>query len=171
MKPIWRKAWLGLGGNLGDVRGNMRAALQRLAGLEGIRVEQVSPLYATPPWGKTDQPEFLNACAAISTALPPRETLNACLDTETALNRVRDERWGPRTIDIDLLAVEGVELCEDGLSLPHPRLHERAFVLVPLADIAPDLVVAGQTIAQWCDGADLSGIRMVAGAAEWFGEG
>lgn len=163
----WRLAWLGLGGNLGDVRENMRSAIEQLASDPGVRIEAVSSLYATPPWGIADQPEFRNACVTVATTLSPHDLLKLCLDTETGLNRQRGERWGPRTIDIDILAIEGVVLSEDGLSLPHPRLHERAFVLVPLAEIAPDLEIAGKPVRQWLETVDRTEIRQLSAGDGW----
>lgn len=163
-----RTAWLGLGGNVGDVRATLAHALGLLDDHPHIAVEAVSGLYATPPWGRTDQAEFLNASARINTSLTPHALLETCLETERALGRVRGERWGPRTIDIDLLAMEGVDLADEKLTLPHPRLHERSFALAPLNELAPDLSVSGKTIGQWLDGADVSGIRRVSKAQEWF---
>jgi len=163
----WRKAWIGLGGNIGDVRAAMAAALDRLDAHDAIAVEAVSNLYRTPPWGLTDQPDFLNACAALVTSLPAGELLAACLDTERALKRERTVRWGPRTIDIDLLAFEGEEHDGDGLKLPHPRMLERAFVLKPLGDIAPDLTIAGRRVGEWLASCDQSGIAQIADAGQW----
>ncbi len=161
-------AWIGLGGNIGNVRANMVQALHLLARAASIRVVRVSGLYATPPWGKLDQPDFLNAAAELSTSLEPRDLLEACLFAEHALRRVRSERWGPRTIDLDILAMEGVAMHETGLEIPHPRLHVRAFALAPLADLAPDLAISGRTVAQWLSEADQGGIRRIATAEEWY---
>lgn len=141
------EATLSLGGNLGTPRAAIAEALGRLA-QRGIRLITRSSDYRTPPWGKTDQPEFINACALVETALPPEALLAACLAVEAELGRVRLERWGPRVIDIDLLTYDGLSFASDRLTLPHPRMLERGFVLVPLAEIAPDLVVAGQTVAE-----------------------
>ncbi|MFZ1814133.1 MAG: 2-amino-4-hydroxy-6-hydroxymethyldihydropteridine diphosphokinase [Rhizobiaceae bacterium] len=161
------KAWLGLGGNIGDVRSSMNLALDRLDAVEGIHILAVSALYATPPWGVVDQPDFLNACVTLETTLTARELLHECLEAERSLKRERKERWGPRTIDIDILAMEGVELRSDALTLPHPRMHERAFVLMPLADIAPDLFIFGKTVAHWLEGADKQSITRLASGEEW----
>ncbi len=144
-------AYLGLGGNLGDPIAAMGEALRRLDGRPDCRVTAASRLYRTPPWGKTDQPWFVNACAGIETRLDPSGLLEAAMETERGLKRERRERWGPRTIDIDILTFGTVALRSEALTLPHPRLHERAFVLAPLADLAPELVVAGRTVAQWLD--------------------
>lgn len=162
------RAWIGLGGNVGNVRANMVRALHLLARDPGIRVVKVSALYATPPWGKLDQPDFLNAAAELSTSLDPRGLLEACLVAEHALRRVRAERWGPRTIDLDILAMEGVTVRETGLEIPHPRLNVRAFALAPLADLAPELQIGGRSVAQWLAEADTGGIRRIATAEEWY---
>lgn len=124
----------------------LRRVIGRLAGRIGIQVVSISPIYETEPVGVPDQPPFLNLVAQIETALSPEELFVQCRDLEKELERVERARWGPRTIDIDLLHYEGIscETCE--LILPHPRLLERRFVLQPLADIAPDLVIDGQTV-------------------------
>ena len=156
-----RRAWIGLGGNVGDVAGAMRSALQILAQGGDIRVEAVARLYSTPPWGYRDQPDFLNSAATLVTSLGPRSLLARCLATELALKRERLERWGPRTIDLDILAMEDVEIREPKLQIPHPRLGERAFALLPLAELAPDLVLAGRTVSQLAECIDRSGITPV----------
>ena len=132
-------AYVGLGANLGDREGSIR----RAAELIGAR--RLSTIIETPPWGITDQPDFLNAVAELETDLGPRPLLDRLIEVERELGRVRDgKRWGPRTIDLDLL-VYGEETCDvPALQVPHPRLHERLFVLVPLAELAPDLVVPGR---------------------------
>ena len=137
-------AVLGLGGNIGDSRKLIAAAIDALAANPEITVEAVSALYLTPPWGKIDQPAFLNAAARIETTLSPRALLEAVLDVERQLGRERLERWGPRRIDIDILLFGTVEMDEPGLHIPHPRLTERAFALVPLVDVMPDAVVDGR---------------------------
>jgi 2-amino-4-hydroxy-6-hydroxymethyldihydropteridine diphosphokinase len=119
----------------------------------------VSSLYATAPVGREDQPEFLNAAVEIRTTLPPRELLTACLRIEAELGRIRTERWGPRTIDIDVLLYGDRRLAEDGLTLPHPRMQERAFVLAPLAEIAPGLLLDGTTVAVRAEAIDRFGVR------------
>lgn len=140
---------LGLGSNLGDREGNIAAAVARLAGWPGVTVERVSSIYETAPVGYTDQPDFLNAVIAVRTTLTPHELLAACLAVERELGRERKVRWGPRTVDIDVLFYEDVVLDADGLTLPHPRFHERCFVLVPLAEIAGDSpVYAGRTAGE-----------------------
>jgi 2-amino-4-hydroxy-6-hydroxymethyldihydropteridine diphosphokinase len=155
-------AVLGFGGNIGDSRKLIAAAIARLAANPGIAVEEVSSLYLTPPWGKTDQPPFLNAAARIDTSLPPRSLLNAILDVERALGRERIERWGPRTIDIDILLFGSIEIDEPWLHIPHPRLTERAFALKPLIDVIPDAVIAGRPAKEWLKHADSTGMQRTA---------
>lgn len=146
----------------------MAAALQRLDADLGVSVEAVSTVYRTPPWGKTDQPDFLNAAAELRTGLTPRALLDLCLGAERELKRVRAERWGPRLIDIDILLFGAQEIHESGLDIPHPRLTERAFVLVPLAEIAPELVLDGRQIADWIADVDAAGIERMADNADWW---
>lgn len=168
-KPL--RAWLGLGGNIDDPIISMASALRMLDGRSDTRVVSVSPVYRTPPWGKTDQAWFHNACAQIETALQPLELIAVCLDVERSLKRVRLERWGPRIIDIDILVMQdetgrAITMQEPALELPHPRMHERAFVLVPLNDIAPSLPVGARTVAEWaadCDRAEMEKARTDAG--------
>jgi 2-amino-4-hydroxy-6-hydroxymethyldihydropteridine diphosphokinase len=131
-------AYVGLGANLGDREGTILAAVTELPG-----VVAVSPLRETDPVGVTDQPQFLNGVVALETELAPRELLDLLLAVERRLGRERRERWGPRTIDLDLLLYGDEVIDEDGLTVPHPRLSERRFVLEPLADLAPKLVVPG----------------------------
>jgi 2-amino-4-hydroxy-6-hydroxymethyldihydropteridine diphosphokinase len=142
-------AGLGLGGNLGDPAAAIDRALGLLAADGAATVVARSRLYRTAPWGDPDQPPFLNACALVETALGPRALLDRCLAVERALGRARDKarRWGPRLIDIDVLFHGDAAIDEPGLALPHPRLFERAFVLVPLAEIAPDRIVLSRRIA------------------------
>lgn len=138
------RAYVGLGANLGDREGALRAALAALEATEGIDVAAVSTFRETDPVDYLDQPRFLNAVAALDTTLAPRELLDALLEVERSLGRTRDgPRFGPRTIDLDLLLYGDESLDEPGLTVPHPRLHERAFVLEPLAELDPGLVVPG----------------------------
>ena len=134
-------AYLGVGTNLGDRQANIRAALQKLADLPTIQLMRVSPLYETAPVGVTDQPDFLNLVVAAGTSLAPQALLDALLHIENQMGRVRTERWGPRVIDLDLLLYGDAQVALPGLTVPHPRLRERAFVVVPLAEVAPDLVL------------------------------
>ncbi len=132
------RAALGLGSNIGDTRAHLDAALSELAATPGIVVVARSSDYRTPPWGPVPQDDYRNACAVIETRLSPRALLERCLEVERKLGRVRDIRWGPRVIDIDVLVYGRERVEEEGLSIPHPRMGERAFVLVPLAEIWPD---------------------------------
>jgi 2-amino-4-hydroxy-6-hydroxymethyldihydropteridine diphosphokinase len=159
---------IGLGGNLGDPLAAMREALKKIDAHKHCAVASVSSVWRTPPWGLTDQPDFLNACAKLSTSLPPRAFLDLCLEIEQYLKRVRDVRWGPRSIDIDILFFGDQEISEQGLVVPHPRIADRAFVLVPLAEIAPEKDLNGQTIAERAIVSDKSGM-MVLKDSSWFG--
>lgn len=145
------EAALGFGGNLGDPVAAFAAALRRLALHPGIVVASLSSVYRTAPWGKLDQPEFLNMAVLVETELSARALLDLCLDLEREGGRERRERWGPRTIDIDILTYGGQTLDEPGLQVPHPRIAERAFVLAPLAEIAPGLVVCKRAVAELRD--------------------
>jgi dihydropteroate synthase len=138
---------LALGGNVGDKVNSLRRALRALAAEPGIELSAVSRLYRTPPWGKTDQDWFVNACAMGRTSLKPEALLERVKALEVKLGRAPAERWGPRVIDIDLIAYDDIALKTERLTLPHPELFNRAFVLVPLAEIAPDLVIAGARVA------------------------
>jgi dihydroneopterin aldolase / 2-amino-4-hydroxy-6-hydroxymethyldihydropteridine diphosphokinase len=135
-----------LGGNVGDKAKSLRRALRAIAGEPEIELTAVSRFYRTPPWGKTDQDWFLNACALGRTNLKPEALLERVKRLEVELGREPTERWGPRVIDIDLIAYGDIVLKTVRLTLPHPELFNRAFVLVPLAEIAPDLLIAGVRI-------------------------
>lgn len=151
--------YLALGSNLGDRRANLRAALEALP--PAARLRAASPVYETPPWGIADQPPFLNMAAEAETSLAPEALLAHLKDAERRLGRLPAPRWGPRLIDLDLLFY-GDLVCETpALTIPHPRLHERAFVLVPLADLAPDLVhpALGRTVRQMLAEVDASGVK------------
>jgi len=138
-------AYIGLGSNLADPRAQVERALQSLARLPQTRLLRSSRLYRSAPWGVLDQPEFINAAAALDTALSPHDLMQALLGIEREAGRDRGgERWGPRILDLDLLQYGALRLAEPGLQLPHPHLHERAFVLLPLAEIAPHLDVPGR---------------------------
>ena len=133
------RAYVGLGANLGDREGTIRAAVAALPG-----VVAVSSLRDTAPVGVVDQPRFLNGVAALETDLSARELLETLLDVERALGRERAERWGPRAIDLDLLLYGEETIDEPGLTVPHPRLHERRFALEPLAELAPNALIPGR---------------------------
>ncbi|BAS28951.1 2-amino-4-hydroxy-6-hydroxymethyldihydropteridine pyrophosphokinase [Limnochorda pilosa] len=142
-------AFLGLGSNLGDRKRWLEEALRKLAGLPSTQAVRTSSVYETEPWGGVPQPQYLNVVVEVRTGLSPEELLDGALAVERALGRVRAVRWGPRTIDVDLLWMDGQERSTDRLILPHPRLVERAFVLVPLAELEPDLIVHGRSVGAW----------------------
>ena len=155
-------AFVGLGGNLGEAAGTLRAAVQVLDGLPHTRVVRASRLFRTPAWGLEDQADFINGVAMLETTLGARELLDALLATERQFGRERDpaQRWGPRTLDLDLLLYADEVIDMPGLRLPHPHLHERAFALVPLLEIAPDILIPGHGPAQRAlDGLETSAIE------------
>jgi 2-amino-4-hydroxy-6-hydroxymethyldihydropteridine diphosphokinase len=164
-------AYLGLGGNIGDPVAAMAEALRRLDGAPDCSIVAVSRLYRTPPWGKTDQAWFVNSAAAIKTTLAPHDLLDLCLGIERSLKRVRAERWGPRTLDIDILDYDGRVMDDERLTLPHPRMFGRAFVLMPLADIAADLTISGRSVADWLGQADQAGIEVSDASNSWWRTG
>jgi len=153
-------AALGLGGNVGDVAAAFVEALARLGSTQGVNLRAISSVYRTPPWGKLDQPDFLNMAALVETTLPARALLALCLDIERGLGRERRERWGPRLIDIDILTYGDAAIDEPDLKVPHPRLVERAFALAPLAEIAPRLTIGEQTIAEWLTRVGCAGVEI-----------
>jgi 2-amino-4-hydroxy-6-hydroxymethyldihydropteridine diphosphokinase len=155
------EALVGLGGNIGDVRTTLDRAVAAFCDGGAVRLLAQSSDYATPPWGVEDQPAFVNRCLAVATALTPRALLERALAVERTLgrDRSRERRWGPRPIDIDLLAYDDIVLDEPGLTLPHPRLLERAFVLAPLAEIVPDRIVAGLRVRDALARLDQRGIE------------
>jgi len=140
-------ACVGLGGNVGEVARALDGAVRALDALPGSRLLRVSRVYRTPAWGQPDQPDFLNAAVALETLLRPRQLLDALLGIEQRFGRERaadgSGRWGPRTLDLDLLLYGDAVVDEPGLQVPHPHLHERAFALVPLAEIAADVQIPG----------------------------
>jgi 2-amino-4-hydroxy-6-hydroxymethyldihydropteridine diphosphokinase len=153
------RAFLGLGSNLGDRLANLQRAVDLLDATPGIRVVRTSRVYETAPVGPP-QPDYLNAVAEVRTALTARELLDACLEAERALGRVRAERWGPRTADIDVLTFGVEHFDEPGLTVPHPRMHERAFVLVPLLELEPDPPLpGGRSVRDLRSDLDLDGVR------------
>jgi len=137
-------AYIGLGANLGQPEQQLRAAVDCLGEIDATRVIRCSKLYRTPPWGQLHQPPFVNAVAELSTALAPVALLDALLHIERRFGRDRVERWGPRVLDLDLLLYDDAIIEREGLRVPHPHMHERAFVLVPLAEIASACVIPGQ---------------------------
>ncbi|MEN1939545.1 2-amino-4-hydroxy-6-hydroxymethyldihydropteridine diphosphokinase [Luteimonas sp. MJ246] len=156
------RAFIGLGGNMGDVAATLRSALAALDALPATRLVQASRFYRTPAWGVEAQPDFINAVAVLETALAPRALLDALLAIERGHGRERaadGSRWGPRTLDLDLLLYGDLVVDEPGLVVPHPQLHARAFVLVPLKEVAPDALVPGRgRVDALLAGMDTSGI-------------
>jgi 2-amino-4-hydroxy-6-hydroxymethyldihydropteridine diphosphokinase len=139
----WFPAYIGIGSNLGDSIARVRAAFDAIAGIEHTRLFVRSRLYRTRPFGPVQQGDFVNAVAGVLTQLPARGLLDALRAIESAAGRVRAERWGPRTLDLDLLVYSGQRIEEEGLTVPHPGIAERGFVLAPLNDVAPTLRVPG----------------------------
>lgn len=159
-----RRCWIGLGGNVGEVALAFDSALAMLDARPGLRLVAASRRYRTPAWGFEAQPDFINAVAAFETTLEPLALLDALQSVERAhgRDRAKEQRWGPRTLDLDLLDVDGVTMTSAELVLPHPRLAERAFVLVPWAELAPDFVIPGLgCISALRDSLDRSGIEAV----------
>jgi 2-amino-4-hydroxy-6-hydroxymethyldihydropteridine diphosphokinase len=152
---------LALGGNVGDVRTTLDRAVSALCEGEAVRLRASSSDYLTPPWGVEDQPPFVNRCIAIDTRLSPHDLLALAKEVERGLGRERrnERRWGPRPIDIDLIAYDDLTLDSPELTLPHPRLFERGFVLVPLAEIAPGKVISGKRVCDALAGIDTRGIE------------
>ncbi|MEP2945938.1 MAG: 2-amino-4-hydroxy-6-hydroxymethyldihydropteridine diphosphokinase [Lentilitoribacter sp.] len=161
-------AALGIGGNLGDTQQNLINVISNLAHQLDVEVLSVSKLYKTPPWGKTDQPAFLNACILVETSLTARQLLDKCLDIEQKLGRVRAERWGPRQVDIDILYFGDEVIVEEGLEVPHPRMTDRAFVMQPLSDIAPDKLISGKLVSQWAQELHDEAIEVVLENDDWW---
>jgi 2-amino-4-hydroxy-6-hydroxymethyldihydropteridine diphosphokinase len=141
-------AYLGLGSNLGNRRQHLAEAVRRLHVGPALQVVKVSSVYESSPVGVTGQPDFLNLVVQVATAHAPHELLAECLRIEADLGRVRHERWGPRTIDIDLLLYGDARIDDERLTVPHPRMRERIFVLAPLAEIAPGLKLDGKTVGE-----------------------
>ena len=144
-------AWIGLGSNLGKRSAHLRAARRHLEDTPGIELKKTSGVYSSPPWGKQDQDDFLNAVVMLETELQADELLEVLMQIENRLGRDRSgERWGPRCIDLDLLAYEDLVSKSPTLELPHPRMHLRAFVLRPLLELDPDFVITGNRSAKEC---------------------
>jgi len=158
------RAYVGLGGNVGDVEDTMMEALMAIDGLPQTSIRTQSRLYRSPPWGRTDQDDFINAVVELRTRLAPRVLLDYLLEVETRFGRVRgeDDKWGPRTLDLDLLIFGEESLDLPGMHVPHPRMHERGFVLVPLAEIAATLLIPGRgQVSDLLAAIDSSGIEAI----------
>ena len=155
------EAIVAFGGNIGDARATVDRAVAMFCDGEKVRLLARSSDYRTLPWGVEDQPPFVNLCIVVSTTLSPHDLLERAHEVEHALGRARarETRWGPRTIDIDILAYDDLALSEPELTLPHPRLFERAFVLLPLAEIAPERVIAGVRVRDAAARLDRKGIE------------
>lgn len=154
-------AVIGLGANLGEREENIRRALEAVTALPYTRVRRVAPFYETEPVGYLDQPQFVNTVAEVETGLSPRTFLGACLGIEAGLGRVRTFRNAPRVVDIDLLVMEGVRMEEEELTLPHPRMAERAFVLLPLEALYPDGLVLGFDFSENMKQIQREGVRLL----------
>lgn len=154
-------AIIALGGNVGEVRATFRKAIASICDLAQARLLARSSDYATPPWGDEQQPRFVNACIEIETSLDPLALLAVLQRIEQAFgrDRARERRWGPRTLDLDLIAYDDMSLENDQLTLPHPRLFERAFVLVPLAEIASDRLIGGRRVSSGLAALSTAGIK------------
>lgn len=152
---------IALGGNLGEARERLHHAVAALCDGDLVRLLARSSDYSTPPWGVEEQPRFVNLCIQVETDLTPHALLSRAQEVERALGRVREteRRWGPRPVDIDLLTYDDIALTTPDLILPHPRLFERGFVLVPLAEIAPERVIAGRRVRDALARVDAAGIE------------
>lgn len=159
--------YIGLGGNMGDVVSSMLSALNALNKHPKIKWKAASSLYQTPPWGDVDQEEFINAAAHLETTLSPRELLTVLKSEEARLKRTKTRRWGPRTIDLDILTFGNVEVDEEGLQIPHPRMGERGFVLLPLSDLTKSLKIQKNTVSELLERCDLTGIKKLKDQNGW----
>lgn len=149
------RAVLSSGSNMGDARAHLQSVVDEFAG----EIVAASSLYATAPWGKTDQPEFLNQSLLVEVETSPRELLARCQELEQRANRVREERWGPRTLDVDIVWIEGYTSDDPELTVPHPRAHLRQFVLAPWLEVDPEAELDGVRIRELLDGLGDQGVR------------
>ncbi|MDO9383140.1 MAG: 2-amino-4-hydroxy-6-hydroxymethyldihydropteridine diphosphokinase [Hyphomicrobiaceae bacterium] len=152
-------AVISIGSNIGDKAGNIARAISLLTAGGSIQLAARSSDYRTPPWGNTEQDWFVNACITVRTTLSAHDVLARCQAVESELKRVREVHWGPRVIDLDVIWFRGESIDEPDLIVPHPRTLERAFVLVPLAEIAPDLVIAGRTVSAHLSRIERTGVE------------
>lgn len=155
------KATLGLGSNLGDRLANLQFAIDSLNVATGTQVHSISPVYETDPVGGPEQDDYLNAVVVLKTILSPQQLLDVMQKIETDAHRERNEHWGPRTLDLDLLAMDDLRLDTENLVLPHPAAHERGFVLLPWSTLDPDYVIPGQSsVTQLLTEVNISGVRL-----------
>ena len=169
MSRAGHEVYLSLGGNIGPVRKTLGSALRMLDRVDGCRVEQVSDLYVNPAWGGVIQPDYLNCVARLHAALPPLKLLTLCQAIEAAHGRRRLRRWGPRTLDIDIVLM-GDARVDDGarLTIPHKMVMQRAFVLMPMIEIEPDIRIAGQSARDALPGLDTAGFRRLGLPPNWW---
>lgn len=153
------RAYLGIGTNIGDRLNNLNDAIEHIKQFENTEITKISKVYETRPWGYTNQNDFLNLCVSIDTNLKPEELLQKCLEVELKLKRERIIRWGPRTIDIDILIYDDIICNGEKLTLPHPRIQERAFVLIPLMDLKEDLIIKGMLLKEWLNELDAEEVK------------
>ena len=160
--------YLGLGGNVGDVVASFKSAIRELDNIDGQRILAVSPVYKTPPWGFEDQNWFHNACIKLETGLEPEQLLKLCKRIEFDLKRKKTMRWGPRTIDIDILLYADRSVDTEGLTIPHAQMLNRAFVLKPLGDIAKGLQIGGKRVNKWLDALDETELQEIKLPQGWW---
>jgi 2-amino-4-hydroxy-6-hydroxymethyldihydropteridine diphosphokinase len=151
-------AAIGLGSNIGDKAGNISRAIELLTANGDVRLVAKSRIYRSPPWGVVEQDAFANACITVRTKLLPHDLLRRCQAVEAEMGRVRHQKWGPRVIDVDILTYRNETIETPDLTVPHPFIAERAFVLLPLAEVAPDLVIDGRPVSGLINRVDISGV-------------
>ncbi|MDE5977760.1 MAG: 2-amino-4-hydroxy-6-hydroxymethyldihydropteridine diphosphokinase [Turicibacter sp.] len=156
-----KKAYLGLGSNMGDKKRYLYEAIQMLNHHDQVGITQLSSLYETAPWGYVDQDIFMNLVVEIETALEPLELLNLCQQIENELGRIRKFKWGPRVIDVDILLYDGEVIECERLIVPHPYMTERDFVMIPLSEINPQLMINGQKVQELAQQFNLEALKMV----------
>lgn len=155
------KAYLGLGTNMGDKQAYLKEACKIISDNPNINIVKISKVYKTKAWGYTNQDDFLNICIEVDTNLSPEELLEVCHEVENKLNRVRVIRWGPRTIDVDILFFNNIISTDENLILPHPRIKERAFVLIPLMDLNKELSIDNKTISYYLSNLEKEELKQV----------
>ena len=155
------KAYLGLGTNMGDKQAYLKEACKIISDNTNINIVKISKVYKTKAWGYTNQDDFLNICIEVDTNLSPEELLEVCHEVENKLNRVRVIRWGPRTIDVDILFFNNIISTDENLILPHPRIKERAFVLIPLMDLNKELSIDNKTISYYLSNLEKEELKQV----------